>query len=506
MFLINPIEKLIYYYDNNLKKIEWNFDIVKKSIENKVQKFKSYENYFINANLCTDDFIIDRDTIIIDFHRKKEFKITSEVVSVYWWIDKVLKLYFSFKKNEKINKKHVLAFWGKITWLKKVTINTQAKLLKHSFIVQTKKDNSWLFISHCYFPYALGTYESNQWFITNICKWASKSKNIAEKKAISEAIERLSASMYVPCLWKQYQNEGWSLITPYIDTKTFFKHKDTIFFDKIKSLSQKEDKLCPLDILYYPYLYSFPCISNSNGMATHLTYKQAVNSALCELIERDSYILMRLLKKWVYKLDNSSLEMNIGKTISKIENNWFRLHIFVIKFDNPIPVCLIILEKNYKNIITMWSWKTINLAIQKAVEESSSCVQIFSHKISTKESITIQHINFYLQKWNAGKLERLKNLPAIKYDDSNLKFLDKVGIKDIIEYYKTLNIWFYTYKYKNDINSAFWRYTVRVLSDQLLPIYFWKEIPLQILDSPRLKYFQNKFNVKKINIDLHPMW
>ena len=120
MFLINPIEKLIYYYDNNLKKIEWNFDIVKKSIENKVQKFKSYENYFINTNLCTDDFIIDRDTIIIDFHRKKEFKITSEVVSLYWWIDKVLKLYFSFKKNEKINKKHVLAFWGKITWLKKL--------------------------------------------------------------------------------------------------------------------------------------------------------------------------------------------------------------------------------------------------------------------------------------------------------------------------------------------------------------------------------------------------
>jgi len=62
-------------------------------------------------------------------------------------------------------------------------------------------------------------------------------------------------------------------------------------------LLQKEDKLCPLDILYYPYLYSFPCISNSNGMATHLTYKQALKSALFELIERDSYVLMRLLKK-----------------------------------------------------------------------------------------------------------------------------------------------------------------------------------------------------------------
>lgn len=510
MFLINPIEKLIYYYDNNLKKIEWNFDIVKKSIENKVQKFKSYENYFINTNLCTDDFIIDRDTIIIDFHRKKEFKITSEVVSVYWWIDKVLKLYFSFKKNEKINKKHVLAFWGKITWLKKVTINTQAKLLKHSFIVQTKKDNSWLFISHCYFPYALGTYESNQWFITNVCKWASKSKNIAEKKAVSEAIERLSASMYVPCLWKQYQNEGWSLIIPYIDTKTFFKHKNIIFFDKIKSLLQKEDKLCPLDILYYPYLYSFPCISNSNGMATHLTYKQALKSALFELIERDSYVLMRLLKKWVYKLENSSLEGDIYKTISKIENDWFKLHIFIIKFDNPIPVSLIILEKDYKNIVVLWIEETLKSSIEKTIEEASSSIVFFGIKQNFEKDFcdyTIkEHINYYMEKWNASKLDRLKGLNPIKYRNCDLWFLKEANTKNIIEYYKTLNIWFYTYKYKNDINSAFWRYTVRVLSDQLLPIYFWKEIPLQILDSPRLKYFQNKFNVKNVNIDLHPMW
>ena len=73
---------------------------------------------------------------------------------------------------------------------------------------------------------------------------------------------------------------------------------------------------------------------------------------------------------------------------------------------------------------------------------------------------------------NAKKLEWLKQLPIVEYKDLEKKFILQADILKLLKYYQNLNIEFYVYEYKNKINNAFDRYTVRVLSEQLFPIYF----------------------------------
>jgi len=54
--------------------------------------------------------------------------------------------------------------------------------------------------------------------------------------------------------------------------------------------------------------------------------------------------------------------------------------------------------------------------------------------------------------------------------------LSILDIDSILLDYKKKNINFYYYKFLNHLNKVFKRYTVRVLSDKLLSIYFWKDI------------------------------
>lgn len=507
MFLVDSTVKQVYHLQEKLERLIGNFELISQQIKSSYLPFSSSDNFFVNTMLCWEFFNSDRNTTILDFYRKKVFCIDKEVVNFFWGIENILNLYFSFSQNQKIHVSNVLAFWKLIFPYELIPISTELELIRNSFIIRDISLGDWFYKSYCYFPYALWTYEKNQEFIKNVCKWVGQSQLIAKEKAISEAIERLSASLYSLSSKNKYKAMIDMIIEPYLSRLSYLSFSDTIISDEVVGLLWNEKKFCPLDILYYPYLYQFPCISNSNGMATHLTYMDAVESALLELIERDAYILAWLLKNWISKIDTSSLDSDLQKMIDGIQKRYnVKTYIFVIELDNPIPVCLIILEMEKKNIVAIWAAKALIDAIYKTLEEALGNIEFFScTNIDPKDAI-MQHILYYMKHSNAKKLEWLKQLPIVEYKDLEKKFILQTDILKLLKYYQNLNIEFYVYEYKNKINNAFDRYTVRVLSEQLFPIYFWKRIPLQILNSPRLKYFQNKFKVKGINLDLHPVW
>lgn len=89
-----------------------------------------------------------------------------------------------------------MAFWKLIFPYELIPISTELELIRNSFIIRDISLGDWFYKSYCYFPYALWTYEKNQEFIKNVCKWVGQSQLIAKEKAISEAIERVSASLY----------------------------------------------------------------------------------------------------------------------------------------------------------------------------------------------------------------------------------------------------------------------------------------------------------------------
>ena len=97
---------------------------------------------------------------------------------------------------------------------------------------------------------------------------------------------------------------------------------------------------------------------------------------------------------------------------------------------------------------------------------------------------------------------RLDDVPVSFLKKQFLKYLNG---KDVVTYYLKREIRFFQYRYDNIINKVFRRYTVRIISDSLLPIYFDSYIPSNIVASPRLAYRQKKLQVRKININIHPL-
>lgn len=61
-------------------------------------------------------------------------------------------------------------------------------------------------------------------------------------------------------------------------------------------MSDKKSHFLTENLLYYPVLSPYYYETNSSGMATHLTLKKAIYSALFELIERDAFVYSRLTK------------------------------------------------------------------------------------------------------------------------------------------------------------------------------------------------------------------
>jgi hypothetical protein len=72
-------------------------------------------------------------------------------------------------------------------------------------------------------------------FIENNNKGIDKNKRIAEKKAISEAIERVSGSLQ-PKKMETYTTKEDIISSPYIYQKEFIKKKKKIKYCKIKEI------------------------------------------------------------------------------------------------------------------------------------------------------------------------------------------------------------------------------------------------------------------------------
>ncbi|MFA5748146.1 MAG: hypothetical protein WC872_03485 [Candidatus Absconditabacterales bacterium] len=78
-----------------------------------------------------------------------------------------------------------------------------------------------------------------------------------------------------------------------------------------------------------------------------------------------------------------------------------------------------------------------------------------------------------------------------------------MSLKKIIAYYKQKGITFFSYTYQNNINTIFNRKTIRIISKDMVPIWFGKGIPKEILQSKRMK--QRKKEGNGINFDIHPL-
>ncbi len=512
MFLVDVGKKRIYHYDNkNIIEIEWDFVSIRKFL-----KIKFSKNNFTGKNVCLNYFLLskttdrNKDILIFDTRRKCNIKINHLLLKTVS-MPNIFRLLYCLDPDipfDDIPQRMEIYGECKIKQPSTITINSVNSLYRSWLVIDWHETCHNLHIYHISFSYALWIYHQIGDFIGNKCKWVDPDGNIALKKAISEAIERISWSKPQPSY--TYSEEYTYLFKPYINTKEFTEKNALCKYARLHNIMDSSIHVyCPMEIISYPYLNTlYSWIWNSNGMATHTSLLKAKESALLEIIERDCFIMMRLLKTWIYRIHTYMLSKKSITLIQKLKKNHnVSLEIYVIKFDNPIPVTFILAHKNKKNLVGTWIGKTLDEAIGKGIQEIVWMTSFFDSDINVKSSNPImEHIQYYLDPTNNVHIKRLTTL---KY--SSKKYIQNLfpainTISDILKEYKRLNIEFYMYRYQNNLHAIFKRYTVRIVSNMLLPIYFWSNIPPQILQSERLRYWQHKLWIKTINTDLHPMW
>ncbi len=508
MFLISNNNEIFYLYKRELHKLHGETNEILAYIKENHKELNSININYIN-NFEIQKWNKLKPVKILNLYKKKLYIIERKLIrklglknilySIFW---------FSIDKNNSSVKNITNIFWNKISIsdFKKVKIINKKDIIKQSFLLISKKNKKWnFFISSIKFSYWLWNYSKTD-VVDNIVKWTDKKEKIAFQKAISELVERVSCSIIPKKHYKKTE-----LNTENIYKKEWLKNHniENLNYQKIYNIYKNNYVFIIEDFLYYPYNSSiWSNFADSSGVSTHYTSEKAILWGMLELIERDSFILMWLLRKWFYYLNERSLPLILYNDIQKIEIDFnVKIHFFTIKFDNPIPVTLSIIEKKWR--VVVWLWVDIDLenSIKKSFTEAVSMMDFLEKTEKNPKNINniFQHIYNYAKYDNKKNLNFLLSTKKTNFTEVKKLFCHFKNYKDIVKYYEKIKISFFQYKYNNYLNETFNRVTIRILSD-LLPIYFWKDIPQVILKSSRLKFWKKLLNVEKINQDLHPFW
>ncbi len=490
---------ILNYHNNNLVRIGGDY----KKISEKIIKSFNKNDLHISINNYYSSGKDKRDLYYIDSLRKRVFIVNISLLKKYG-IHKIYKLLWGFTQNSfEENILRCQIYWP-LPHFSKQAIKSEMDLIKNCFIIKSFDKKNSLYSFETYFSFGLWKYE---WLYSwNIGGWVSNKKWLAKAKSISEAIERLSASI-TPTKMRFLTGKEFNWYTK----KLFWAHWVSFHKNAVCKWfalwRQSKSIYIPTEILFYPYFGSiYGKWATSSGMATHMSSELAIQAWLLELIERDWFLLFWLLKSWFTKIDTATLPLKVQYLIQKNFKN-YTVDIFSIKFDNTVPIILVTCRKESKTLIWLWCDFNFNNAISKALNELVYWKVFFAKpgKITMPWEVDY-HTYYYLNKSNFHSIDRLfsQSVPVTSAQDVSKSF-PPTPLQEILKQYSQNDISFYWYKYNNIINKYMNRTTCRVLSDALLPIYFEDHIPRYIRQNKRLLYWKETLKIKKVNSAIHPL-
>ncbi len=516
MFIVDEERLIALHMDSKckLKRINGDFQWIISHLKENITELTFDENHYLNFHDISKQFHPENNIIVYDTGKMRKIIVSNEVINEIG-VSKTMELLFGYSFG--IIKK--IRLWSKLRIFWSMPIqetgfqikraDTMKQLIRLCLTPHNKvKDSSWFITSHVKFSYALGHYSKNA-YINNVSKGTDRNASLSEIKAISEAIERISCSIVNKNIrtFPRINNKVTDISEIYADRVELGQHTEiqSIWLDSV--LAEDEKSSICIELLYYPYHWVLRSgISNSNGVATHISKKSAIEGWILELVERDAFMLAWLLKRNIHRIDATTLvhetkssAINIMK-VHKVE-----LEFFIIKHDNPIPICLLLGGNWTWHIASLGSGKSIEEAIRKAIEEFSWTVGFFKRKKLASKDEILKHIHAYVDGTLAENLNWLWDLPKMTLTQVE-NFFPTTTFHEMLSSYRRNGISFYTFTYKNELNSIFHRYTVKSFSNALIPIWFWIWIPEAVKKSKRLMFWQKKLGIKSLNDSMHPFW
>lgn len=334
----------------------------------------------------------------------------------------------------------------------------------------------------------------------------------------TKEIKKLSEKILGYSVSEQAKESGSD--TPYLATDTQYPCVKAF---KLK-LSSKEINLMeqvplPLDVVYYPvdrgkverFTYS-----NSSGCAGHSSYQKAILNAVLELSERDSIMLAWLNKLSLPIVRNESLPHEVQDRISEIEAfSNKKVYLLDASLDKKIPhfISVIYDQGGRYPLFHIGAGAALskNDAISKSLYELETPVYFSDTFNSSDQSTKLQnltevtqvkhHYMYYHNPVNANDIKFILSGDYINYSEI-------ANGNDIDELWKLGGDW-YAADLTNDFFSRHNVYVVRVLSTELVPIWFGNKcmpIKKERIDLIRRKFKNLNLDTRKHNnLFLHPM-
>jgi len=308
------------------------------------------------------------------------------------------------------------------------------------------------------------------------------------------------------------------------------KKNDKFNWLKGKSLLNNKDVYIPSQLIYTNYDHQrkekIIQYQTSNGAGAGFSIEDAVYRGIMELIERDAFMIFYLNKICPKKVETKFItNTKIQYALQKIKDYNLNLSILNITTDLNIPTYLaIIIDPTFIGMPISFGAKSdfssesaILGAIEEVIQVRSWMRSIYEnykekHKVINKDQIVsiiqrgifwfdkklIKSLDFFL---NTSKIERFKPITL----SNNKKFLFSTLKKRLLK--NKIEI-FYVDVTTKEFTKSDYR-VVKVISPQLMPIYFNEKYPLnnckRIYELPvKLGYLIKPNAEKQLNKIPHP--
>ena len=488
-WIINSKNKKIFYQnkyvEKNIKKIQ---EIIFKNIE----IFPERDQVYIFKNKNLQKFFLKKYTkhynyfpeILLQLNLKesknKEIKIDTSCFSP------IVKLYDFTKNSDKI-----IWFW-------------------YWWVYQFARDKN-IFLEN----------------IQNFSTWYSyNSKKLAKIKAFVEWIERYNSGIFSENFkkdneinWELAEKIIWNNFENYNNKSTLSEKIFPIMYKENDVLVLKNYQYVPSEILFYPFSSkNQKYFSNSSWISAWRNYEEAIFWWLLELSERDSLMLTWLLKLNPSIIKKETLPEKLKNRILDLEKyqNWWNVTIFDISFDKSNPHVMIFFRYNDSEIIHIWASANIKAeeTISKALDEVEVNVYFSEKTISEIKTFldvnsVSDHRHFYCQNNNIQFLNFLfQSNSYLSFDEFSRKFQSKITIWSLLKELENISNWqFFVKNLTTEYSKNLWIYVVRVISEWLIPIWFWNRniVPIKKgrLKNPYFKKFQKHKYIYNIPDFLH---
>ncbi|MEA3378403.1 MAG: YcaO-like family protein [Nanoarchaeota archaeon] len=255
-------------------------------------------------------------------------------------------------------------------------------------------------------------------------------KNLAQIKALGECIERYCLSCYrkKEVVKKSFNEINRKKVDP-IKFVNFIRDKESqiskfhnLKFNWVECEDYfKDDKiLIPAQLIYVPYQAKEAVIRYpiSNGAAFANSRSEAIYKGVCELIERDAFMITYLKKIKPKRIElNSIKEKDIRDLLNMFKRYFLEIHILDITLDLNVPtiLCILIDKSEVGPAISIGSKTDVNIftAIKGALLE-------------------VEHTRTWIRYLSMTKKKKVSSTKNIKdIEDRGLFWCDKGRIKDL---------------------------------------------------------------------------